>query len=59
VDDDKQDVTSGGLEWVLPSPPAFHTFGDSLPVIRPTPVIVSKSIIHITNYILFLLFTIY
>ena len=34
--DDAQD-TRGGLEWVLPSPPAFHTFGDSLPVIRPTP----------------------
>lgn len=29
--------TSGGLEWMLPSPPAFHTFGDQLPVIRPTP----------------------
>jgi cytochrome c oxidase subunit 1 len=29
---------SGGLEWMLPSPPAFHTFGDMLPVIRPTPV---------------------
>lgn len=27
----------GGIEWVQPSPPAFHTFGDSLPVIRPTP----------------------
>lgn len=25
-----------GLEWSLPSPPAFHTFGDSLPVIRPS-----------------------
>ena len=33
---------SGGLEWMLPSPPAYHTFGDMLPVIRPTPV--SKSI---------------
>jgi heme/copper-type cytochrome/quinol oxidase subunit 1 len=20
--------TAGGIEWVLPSPPAFHTFGD-------------------------------
>lgn len=29
---------SGGLEWLLPSPPAFHTYGDMLPVIRPTPV---------------------
>lgn len=38
--DDKQDVR-GGLEWVLPSPPAFHTFGDQLPVIRPTPQLVS------------------
>lgn len=28
---------SGGLEWMLPSPPAYHTFGDMLPVIRPTP----------------------
>ena len=28
--------TSGGLEWMLPSPPAYHTFGDMLPVIRPT-----------------------
>lgn len=26
-----------GLEWSLPSPPAFHTFGDSLPVIRTLP----------------------
>lgn len=29
--------TRNGQEWVLPSPPAFHTFGDQLPVIRPTP----------------------
>lgn len=28
--------TSFGLEWMLPSPPAYHTFGDQLPVIRPT-----------------------
>nr|AWV56928.1 cytochrome c oxidase subunit 1 [Lacunastrum gracillimum] len=27
---------SGLIEWVLPSPPAFHTFQDQLPVIRPT-----------------------
>jgi hypothetical protein len=33
---DEQD-TRPGIEWALPSPPAFHTFGDSLPVIRPTP----------------------
>jgi hypothetical protein len=32
-----QDVTAGGLEWALPSPPAYHTFGDQLPVTRPTP----------------------
>lgn len=31
-------AVSGGLEWMLPSPPAYHTFGDMLPVIRPTPV---------------------
>lgn len=37
---DKQDVRSG-QEWILPSPPAFHTFGDSLPVIRPTPSLAS------------------
>lgn len=28
--------TAYGLEWMLPSPPAYHTFGDMLPVIRPT-----------------------
>jgi cytochrome c oxidase subunit 1 len=38
--DEKQGIRSG-LEWVLPSPPAFHTFGDQLPVIRPTPQLVS------------------
>jgi heme/copper-type cytochrome/quinol oxidase subunit 1 len=43
---DKQDIASG-LEWILPSPPAYHTFGDQLPVIRPTPMIVS-------NFLLFL-----
>lgn len=31
-----EEETAGGLEWVLPSPPAYHTFGDQLPVIRPT-----------------------
>lgn len=41
--DDKQGITRGGLEWVLPSPPAFHTFGDQIPVIRPTPQQVSVS----------------
>jgi heme/copper-type cytochrome/quinol oxidase subunit 1 len=33
---DKQGIR-GRIEFVLPSPPAWHTFGDSLPVIRPTP----------------------
>jgi heme/copper-type cytochrome/quinol oxidase subunit 1 len=33
----EQRVTAGRLEWVLPSPPAYHTFGDQLPVIRATP----------------------
>lgn len=27
---------ASGQEWVQPSPPAFHTFGDQQPVIRPT-----------------------
>ena len=36
VTEQNQDIRSG-QEWVLPSPPAFHTFGDQLPVIRPTP----------------------
>lgn len=31
-----EETSSGALEWVLPSPPAFHTYGDQLPVIRPT-----------------------
>lgn len=35
---DQQDVVTGSLEWALPSPPAYHTFGDQLPVIRPTPL---------------------
>ena len=39
--EDSQGV-SGGLEWVLPSPPSWHTFGDSLPVIRPTPSLASN-----------------
>jgi hypothetical protein len=30
--------SSAGLEWVLPCPPAYHTFGDQLPVIRPTAI---------------------
>ena len=38
---DQQDVVTGSLEWALPSPPAYHTFGDQLPVIRPTPLQVS------------------
>lgn len=29
--------TAGTLEWLLPSPPAFHTFGDQMPLIRVTP----------------------
>lgn len=33
-----------GLEWQLPSPPAYHTFGDALPVIRETPM--SGSVMH-------------
>nr|ASY96065.1 cytochrome c oxidase subunit 1 [Tetradesmus obliquus] len=37
---DQQDSTAGGIEFVLPSPPAYHTFGDQLPVIRPTPQLV-------------------
>ena len=37
VESEESEV-SGGLEWMLPSPPAFHTFGDMLPVIRPTPL---------------------
>lgn len=40
----------GGLEWVLPSPPAFHTFSDSLPVIRPTPQ-------QVSNYLYFFYFS--
>ena len=44
---ENQDSTAGGLEWVLPSPPAFHTFGDSLPVIRPTPQIVLSFFLNI------------
>jgi cytochrome c oxidase subunit 1 len=46
VEDTQQSETSGGLEWMLPSPPAYHTFGDMIPVIRPTPVSVSTSINH-------------
>lgn len=30
--------SSAGIEWVLPCPPAYHTFGDQLPVIRPTAI---------------------
>ena len=44
---ENQDSTAGGLEWVLTSPPAFHTFGDSLPVIRPTPQIVLSFFLNI------------
>ena len=29
-----------GIEWVLPSPPAYHTYAE-LPVIRPTPQLAS------------------
>lgn len=41
---DSENVNDDGvasLEWVLPSPPAFHTFGDEMPVLRPTPLLVS------------------
>lgn len=31
-----KEETASTLEWLLPSPPAFHTFGDQVPVIRPT-----------------------
>lgn len=31
-----EETSSGALEWMLPSPPQYHTFGDQLPVIRPT-----------------------
>lgn len=37
---DREQGVRSGLEWVLPSPPARHTFGDSLPVIRTTPQLV-------------------
>lgn len=33
------------LEWTLPSPPAFHTFGDQLPVIRCYPHRLASSLI--------------
>jgi heme/copper-type cytochrome/quinol oxidase subunit 1 len=36
VEESSSTSTSNGLEWVLPSPPAFHTYGDQLPVIRPS-----------------------
>lgn len=39
----EKETTTGTLEWVLPSPPAFHTFGDSLPVIRPTAKLASNT----------------
>lgn len=32
----EKETTTRTLEWLLPSPPAFHTFGDQMPVIRPT-----------------------
>jgi len=35
----EKEETVGTLEWLLPSPPAFHTFGDQMPIIRPTPQI--------------------
>lgn len=38
---DDADSTSNTIEWQLPSPPAYHTYGDQLPVIRPTPTIAS------------------
>lgn len=38
---DEDSGVRSGIEWVLPSPPAWHTFGDSLPVIRPTPALAS------------------
>jgi cytochrome c oxidase subunit 1 len=41
---------SGGLEWMLPSPPAYHTFGDMLPVIRPTPI--SGNLAHSIHFIM-------
>ena len=47
--EDNQGV-SGRLEWVQPSPPAFHTFGDSLPVIRPTPQLVSHKLLFFFIY---------
>lgn len=42
---------SGGLEWMLPSPPAYHTFGDMLPVIRTTPV--TGTITHSFSFFIF------
>lgn len=39
-----EDTSAFGIEWVLPSPPAFHTYGDMLPVIRPTPQLQAASI---------------
>jgi len=34
-----QNTPTYTIEWQLPSPPAYHTYGDQLPVIRPTPSI--------------------
>lgn len=52
TNEQNQDIAPG-LEWVLPSPPAFHTFGDQLPVIRPT----GPAQLILLCYILFIVLT--
>jgi cytochrome c oxidase subunit I len=39
----EKDATSNTIEWQLPSPPAYHTYGDQLPVIRTTPLVASST----------------
>lgn len=55
---DREQGVSGGIEWVLPSPPAFHTYGDCLPVIRPTPSLVSNNqLIYLYLFVYFFSYT--
>lgn len=45
----EKETTAGTLEWMLPSPPAFHTFGDQLPVIRPTARLSASILVNLTK----------
>jgi hypothetical protein len=48
---DQQDATAGGIEWIIASPPAYHTFGDQLPVmyLEHTRLMHNQQTLHLTG----------